>query len=451
MRETRSAPTPRWRGLAPLQHRNYVSYLVGFAVSNTGRWVQVTGWVWLVYEMTSSATMLGLVGVVRAVPALIVSPVAGVVADRVDQRKMLIAAQSLALFSAAGVGALIASGHAQLWHIYAQIGLHALLTTCDGAARHAYFPNLVPRSRLAEAITLNTSAARCSELVGPVIGGVAIARLGEAAPFFLDAASFAFMIVMLVQIRSRVEQSPATPDPEHVAGSPDDAERTVDGTHAARSTFRGHLLEGLAHIARAPVLRGLLQLEFVFGLLQVNPVIITILARELIGGSPTTLGVMLSAPALGGLFGVLHLIVAGHVDRKGRFVILCQAGYVLALLVLAASRTYPLSLLALSVTGYLDVLATVTRHSIMQLAVPSRMRGRVMSNMAVVTRGTGPLSEMQSGILSAAIGPSWALTCAATVLATAVGLTARSNRSLMRFRMDPASRDVDGTLSIEEA
>lgn len=408
------------RNIGPLGYGNYLAFWLGMMSSNTGRWIELTGSVWLMYELTGSPVLLGLLGVARALPAFVFAPIAGVVADRVDQRRMLVITQGLGLVTALTLGLLILSGHVQFWHVYVQVAVQAVINSFDVAVRQALFPRLVPRAILPEAVTLHSTAARTSGLLGPAIGGIAIARLGEAAPFLLNAASFLALMGAVSWISGVAPR------------------KRVEG-----STFRGELSEGLRFILGTPVLSSLLQLEIVFSLLQMNPVMITLLGREVLGVSAEQLGGLLSAPALGALLGIGLLLVFGHRQRQGRFVIACTFVYAGALLFAATTREYAAMLVGLALCGCLDAVMGVTRHSVMQLSVPGRMRGRVMGNMGTVTRGVGPLAQTQSGILAAAIGAPLALVAAAAGLVVSAALVTRSNRTLWHFSRE----EVDPTAS----
>jgi hypothetical protein len=189
----------------------------------------------------------------------------------------------------------------------------------------------------------------------------------------------------------------------------------------------------LRHIARAPVLRGLLLLEIVVGIVQINSVIITVFGREVLDVGPEGLGGLLAAPALGSVLALFGLLGFGHAGRQGRFVLVCGLIYSAGLIVLAESFGYALAFAVLTVIGLMDGSMTVTRHSIMQLVAPSQMRGRIMGWMGTITRGVSPVGEMQSGTVSGLLGPSTALVLAGSVFALAVTATALTNRPLWRF------------------
>jgi len=400
--------------LAPLGYRDYALYWIGLATTRGGRSIEELGAVWLMYELTGSPILLGLLGLFRAVPAIVLGPIAGVFSDRIDQRRLLLVTQGLGLLASLALGVMIVTGRVEFWHIYLQVAAQASIDSFDSAARQALFPRLVARRHLPEAVTISSTAGRIATLIGPAIGGVAIANLGVASPFLLNAASF---VGLLVAVAAMHTLTPA-------------AERS------ARSSFRIELTDGLRHIRSQPILSGLLKLELVFGVLQLNSVIITIVGREILGVGPEGLGGLLSAAAFGALAGTTYLLVVGHAQRQGRFVIGCMLAYAVALFILAASTIYVLSFAAIAAMGLLDSLSTVTRHSVMQLATPGHIRGRVMANMGTVTRGTGPTAELLSGLLSGLAGGAVALVAAATTLVAAAGITARTNRTLWRFSRD---------------
>lgn len=411
--EPQSEPAPRLvlrRSLAPFGYRDFVLYWIGVATTRLGKAVEDLGAVWLVYVLTASPALLGVLGFARAMPAILVGPIAGVVADRADQRRMLFITQGLGLVASAALGILILLGRVEVWHVYLQVAVQSAIDSFDGAARQALFPRLVQRDHLPEAVTHSSTAGRISTLVGPAIGGVAIASLGTAAPFLINAVTFVGLMVALVAMR------PVAPLQRLQSAS-----------------FRLDLSEGLRHIRSAPVLSGLLKLEFVFGVLQVNSVIITIIGTEILGVGPEGLGILQAAPALGALLGISIIVATGQVIRQGRLVVACMLLYSAVLIVLALSQNFVLSFAAIAAAGFLDSISTVTRHSVMQLASPGHLRGRVMANMGTITRGTTPLSQLQSGFLSAAVGGPLALVAGAVVIAIAASLTGRLNGDLWRF------------------
>lgn len=401
------------RGLEPLGFRDFALYWVGTAISNTGRWIELTGLVWLVYELTDSPLLVGLLGAARALPAFLLSPIAGVVADRVNQRLMLFVTQGLAIFGSLALALLIVTGTVELWHIYTQVLIQTSINSFDASVRQALFPRLVPRSVLPKAVTLNVTAARVSKFLGPAAAGFLIADLGESSPFFVNAISFLGLMVAVALMRGLAPLVVRT-----------------------RTTFAGEMLEGFRHILSAPVLSGIFKIEIVFGLFAINPAIIAIVGREILDTGPRELGLLLAAPALGSFIGIGWLLFVRRMRRQGRLSLSCTLSYGCLLALLAFSSSYAISFVALAAIGILEVVVTITRSTVMQLAAPGYMRGRVMANMGMITRGTGPLAETQSGFLASMIGASPAILVAAGAIGLASALTMILNRELWYFSLE---------------
>jgi MFS family permease len=396
--------------LRPLSFHNYLLFWIGFVASNTGRWIEMTGSLWLVSELTDSPVLLGGIGLARAVPAILLSPVAGVVADRVDQRRLLLLTQATSLLLSFSLGVLILTGAVQVWMIYLQLSVQSCVQPFDLAGRQTLFPRLVPRSELSNAVTLTVTAARLAKFIGPVIAGVALAALGEAAPYLLNTVSFLALMLAVLAMR-------------------DIPPLLVRATQ----TFSADLREGVDEIRRTPLVSGIVQLEAVFGLLQVNQVMITIVARDVLGVGPEGLGMLLAAPALGAMTGMLTLVMFGTTRRQGRFATVSVAAYAAMMLVIANSLVFTLTFVALATTGLLDSWVTVARLSILQLSVPPTVRGRVVANVAVVSSGVSSISQLQTGVLTAILGILPAIVGSAVALTAISTILAFRNRTLWRF------------------
>lgn len=397
-------------GFAPLGYRDYLLFWVGFLVSNTGRWAEMTAALWLVAEMSDSPILLGGIGLARAVPAILLSPFAGVVADRVDQRRLLLITQSTSMVFSGLIGVLILSGRVELWQIFLQLAIVSCIQPFDVAARQTLFPRLVPRTELSNSVTLTIAAARLAKSIGPALGGIAIAAFGEAVPYLLNALSFLALLFAVAAMH------------------PVPAVRIERGV-----SFLGELREGFDEVRRTPLISGIMQLEAVFGLLQMNEVMITIVSRDVLGLGPEGLGLLLSAPAIGAVIGVAALVLVGTVRRQGLFALISVVIYAGVMLVVATSSTVPVTFIALAFGGLLDSWVTVTRHSILQMTAPGEMRGRIMANMSVVSAGATPLSQVQSGVLTSLVGASPAIALAAVALASVSGAIAARNPVLWRF------------------
>ncbi len=400
------------RGLAPLGYRDFTLYWLGLTTTNTGRWIEQIGVVWLVYQITDAPLLVGLLGAGRAVPAIVLSPIAGVVSDRISPRLLLFTTQATSLLASLALGLLIFYDAVELWHIYAEVTIQAIVTTFDAAARQTLFPRLVPRQILSRAVTLGITATRFSKFIGPPLGGFLIANVGLASPFFGNAITYVGLMVAVAAMRP--------------------LRRVVE---PGERSFVSEFLEGIRYIFATPVLSGLLKLELVFGFFEMNPTMIAIIGREILGAGPQALGFLLAAPAVGSFLGIAWMLSIDRQVRSARFSIVRAFVYGAVLTFLSMSHSYAVSFAALAMIGVLEVQMTVNRTSIMQLAAPHHLRGRVMSNMGFVTRGVGPFSETQSGALATLVGPSLGLLTAASTIALAAGLTAIFNRKLWEFTL----------------
>ena len=416
-------PSVRLPGrVAPLGYRNYFLYWSGFLLSSTGRWAEVVGALWLVYELTDSPVMVGLLGVMKAVPNLLVGPIGGVLADRIDQRRLLFSTQTTSAVLSLLLGALVVSGTVELWHIYVQVALQAAVTATDQAARQALFPRLIPRRLLPDAVTLGAMAGRSSSLAGPAVGGILIATSGVAAPFFANAILDIGLILALRLMRGVVPRA-----------------------RAEDSSLRAELVAGFEHVLQVPILRALLTLEVVYHLFHMSSAMIAIIGRERLGVGPEGLGGLLAASALGSMTGVVVLLAVGLAKRQGRFNLACTFVYAAGLVAFALAPTYQLAALALVGIGFVDALVGVGRNSIIQLVTPGRMRGRTMANTRMVTSTSNELAQTQGGLLSEAFGGPTALMIAAGTLTIGAVIVGKLSPELWNYRRDeppPVAGDV---------
>jgi MFS family permease len=398
------------RGFAPLGYPGFAIYWFGYLSANTGKWAEQTGAVWLAYELTSSPAAVGLLGLVRAIPAIILFPIAGVIADRVDQRRILFATQGLSLLASATLTFLVATGRVEIWHLYLQVALQSAFLAVDNSARQALFPRLVPRDALVGAVTLQSTAAFTSSVIGPVVGGVAITTLGDAAPFACNALTNVVLMAAVLQIRD-----------------------VAPRVQAAAASFRAELLEGFRYLLREPVLGAVLKMQAVFSIFHINPVNIAIIAREVLGVGADGLGLLLAADSLGGLVGMAVLLTKGAGPHQGRVLVLGTVAYAICVALLAVASTFLVGFLVLTAVGVFEAVVAVTRNSAMQLVAPGQLRGRVMANFGMITRGVSPLSQAQSGFLADIAGAPVAVLVAAVAIAINAAFYARRGQPVWTF------------------
>jgi MFS family permease len=386
------------RGLEALRSRNYLLYLVGHFTSQTGAWVEQTAVSWILYELTGSALLLGLAGLARAVPTLALALIGGAIADRLPRRTLLYCTESMMLVNSLAIGLLAWSGRLEYWHLYALSFVNGTLGAFSVPARQALFAGLVPRRAVQSAVTFNAVAVRLGVLIGPSIGGAALAYGSYALPFLINAATFIGMILAL----RGMDLSSTVPH-----------EKTQPGT-----LWQG-MAEGLRFVWDSAPLRVALALEVVSGLFGHNITLITIIAKDVLRSDAQGLGWLLSALGAGGMLAMIFMVFA-QLRHHMRVIIHAGALYSLLLAGFAVSPWLSLSIALLFLLGICDGIWGVNRNTLAQTLVPDALRGRVMSVVVLTTRGSAPLGRLQAGFLADLVGAPAATLVGAAVIGGAI-------------------------------
>jgi MFS family permease len=392
---------------------------VGQLVSMSGTWIELTATSWLLYQLTDSPFLLGLNGVFRAAPIFAFALIGGTVADRVERRRLLLITQSASVVTSLALGILVVTGHVMFWHVYAISLVNATIAAFDAPGRQSLFPMLIPRGQLQNAITLNAMLFQTGQLVGPAIAGVLIARVGIAAPFFVNAASYFAIIGGLLAMRI----PPITARP-------------------LRGSIRSELVGGLRYVRANTVLPLVLAMEATFSIFGHNQALMTIFARDVLGTGPEGLGLLLSSVGAGAIAGMVVLILVGDVRRKGAFMLASGGMYAAALLVFAWSRSFPLSIAVLGVLGFADATWGALRNAIAQVVAEDAYRGRVMSLILIAARGLTSASQVQTGVATALFGAPGAATIGAVAIGGALAAAATRGKALRDFRAPSLRRQA---------
>jgi len=385
------------RGLEALRSRNYVLYLVGHFTSQTGAWVEQTAVSWILYELSGSAVLLGLAGLARAAPTIALALIGGAVADRLPRRAMLYCTESLMLVSSLAIGVLAWSASLEYWHLYILSFVNGTLSAFSVPARQALFAGLVPKSAMQSAVTFNAVAVRCGVLIGPAIGGAALAYGSYALPFWINAASFIGMLAALAAMR-------LSPMPTH---------------ESAPSTLWQGMQEGLRFVWERAPLRVALALEVVSGLFGHNLTLITIIAKDVLRTDAQGLGWLLSALGAGGMAAMVFMVFA-QLRRHMRVILYAGALYCVLLAAFALSPWLAVSIVLLFLLGTCDGIWGVNRNTLAQSLVPDALRGRVMSVVVLTTRGSAPLGRLQAGFVADIMGAPAATLVGAAVIAAGI-------------------------------
>jgi MFS family permease len=375
--------------LRALRSRNYRLFAAGQGISLIGTWMQQVAMSWLVYRMTGSALLLGVVSFASQIPTLLLTPVAGVFADRWNRRKMLIATQALAMLQAAILAAAVLLGTVQVWQIVVLSLFLGVVNACDIPIRQSFVVEMVDRREdLGNAIALNSSLVNAGRLIGPALGGILVASVGEGICFILNSASYLAVIVALAAMRLPPRAVEAKPAP-HLLGE------LRDGAHYA--------------FGFAPI-RAILLLVAVISLMGMPyAVLIPVFAKEILGGGAHTYGFLMTAAGGGALAGTLLLASRRSVIGLGRLIARSTLLFAVGVAVFACSSNLWLSLAALSVAGFGTMTLVASCNTILQTIVEENKRGRVMSFFAMAFMGMTPFGSLAAGSLAHRLGPQTTL------------------------------------------
>jgi MFS family permease len=388
---------------AALDTPNYRRYFAGQAVSLVGTWMQTVAQGWLVLELTGSGTALGMVAAAQFLPLLLLAPYGGLLADRMDKRRLLLLTQSALGLMALTLGLLTVTGLVELWMVVLlALGL-GVCTAVDTPARQAFAQEMVGPSRVRNAVTLNSILVNSARAVGPAVAGLLIATTGTGVCFLINAVSYVAVLAALLSM----DVGALEPSPK--------AERA-----------RGQVREGIAYVSRTPdLLVPLIMLALVGTLTYEFSVVLPLLAQAF-GGGAGTYGLLTSAMGAGAIVG--GLIVAGRGDTGLRPLTAAATTFGLAVLVTAAAPNAPLAAGALVMVGATSIAFLTTGNTTLQLAADPRFRGRVMALWAVAFLGSTPLGAPIIGAVSEHISPRGGLLVGglACLTAAAVGALAQS-------------------------
>jgi MFS family permease len=403
-----------------LRVRNYRLYFIGQVVSVSGSWMQRVAQSWLVLHLTGSGVALGVVSALQFLPMLLLGAWGGVVADRADKRRVLMLTQALMGFLALALGAVTLAGSVRLWMVYLLALLLGLVTALDNPARQSFVMEMVGRSHVTNAVSLNSAVFTGARVVGPAIAGILISLVGTGWCFVVNAVSFGAVVMALVAMDPAQLQRPKDLGPRR----------------------RGLVVEGLRFVWSRPDIRLPLAILGVVGTLALNwTVILPLLARNTFHGSAGTYGLLFAMLGLGSLAGALF--TASRREPSGGLLLGSLAVFGVLMAASAFAPTLPLMVAVLIPTGMAALVFQTTANSLIQLRSEPALRGRVMSLYAVVFIGTTPIGAPIIGWVAQQAGPRSALLVgAASILLSAAvaGWLARS-----RHVFEPRSRERPST------
>jgi len=359
-----------------LQYRNYRLFFGGQSISLIGTWIQRIATPWLVYDLTKSVLLLGLVGFVGQIPTFLFSPIAGVLTDRWNRYNILITTQILSMVQAIILTWLVFTGTIQVWHIIVLSGFLGCINAFDIPARQSFVIQMVDNKEdLSNAIALNSSMVNGARLIGPSIAGVLIAATGEGVCFLLNALSYIFVIWSLLLMKV---------DP-------------IENKNGEKSVLK-ELKEGISYtFGFAPIRYIIVLLALVSLMGMPYTVLMPVFAKEIIHGGAHTFGFLMGASGMGALTGAFYL-ASRRSERGLEKIIPLSAGvFGIGLIMFSYSHFFALSLVLMVVTGLGMMLQMASSNTMLQSIVDDSIRGRVMSFFTMAIMGTAPFGSLLAG------------------------------------------------------
>jgi MFS family permease len=363
--------------------RNYRLFFIGQGISLIGSWMTQLATIWLVYQLTNSPLMLGIVGFTSQIPSFFLAPFGGVFVDRFSRHRTLIGTQILAMIQSLTLAVLALTGVIQVWHIIALSLLQGFINAVDAPARQAFVPELIEkRDDLANAIAINSTMFNGARLIGPAIGGLLIAQVGAAYCFLIDGVSYIAVIAALLAMNIKSNK------------------RQVSNANPFKQ-----IKEGFNYAFGFPPIRAILILSTLISFMGMQyTIIVPIFAEKILQGGAETLGFLMAASGVGALFGGIYLATRQTVVGLGRLIAFGPTILGCGLIAFSLSRFLPLSLFSLLFVGLGTILQIAAGNTVLQTIVDDDKRGRIMSLYTMSFLGTIPFGNLLAGFLANHIG-----------------------------------------------
>ncbi len=394
------------QAIEAIGYADYRRFASSLLLTSLGAQLIQTVVFWQAYELTGSAFIIGLTGVARAIPHIILSMAGGVIADRTNRVRLIQTGQIANAILVVVIGLLTVTGHVQLWHVFAVTVLNSGFTAVTQPARTALIPHLVPAGNLVNAVALNATISQVSQIVGPALAGIAIASLDTGAAYLINGALYFAAMLSIFGIRAQARPEPSDDSPWE------------------------SFLEGMRFVFQKRVILSLLALDFAQTVFGSYRALLPIIATSL-GVGAAGYGLLSGAPGIGAVLGAAVILGLGDMRYKGLYTIFGVLAYCGSVILLAVSPWFALALVGAALTGAMNSVQVIPRNSAILTLSPDALRGRVEAFRSMLAGGGPPIGYTASGALAAAIGVPLALvvgsiTC--VVVVAGIGLTRRDLR-----------------------
>lgn len=365
-----------------LRHTDYRYLWIGTVFMSAGQWIQQVTLGWLIYDLTGSSVLLGMLNGLRALPFLIASPIAGVVADRTNRKKVLVFSQYVLLIATVMMGSLVAVGFVRVWQVFAFTLITSLAWSFVDPVRQSMVPTLVPKEDLMNAIALNSAAFNMTKVIGPSIGGLLIALFGASGNFFVQGAAYAGVLLSIYWMTV-----------------------PANSTDARRSSALANLKEGLMYVWSNPTVFALMTSALIPRIIAVPyQTLMPVFQKDVLKVGPEGLGILLAAPGLGAcLAGFALATLSSRIHRQGTVLIVSLIALGVGMNIFAWTTNFTLALIVLVAIGACQIFYMATTNTMLQVIVPDHLRGRVMS-IYMLDRGLMPIGALGAGISAHWVG-----------------------------------------------
>jgi MFS family permease len=413
--DTATTATParaRLRTFSSLRHADFRYLWTGTVMMSAGQWVQQVTLGWLLYDLTGNSVLLGALNGLRALPFLVTGPMAGVAADRMDRRKLLLGTQWVLIATAVIFGGLVWSPYLHVWHIFVFTLITGVAWTITEPVRMSLIPSAVPKDELANAVAINSGGFNMMKVLGPALGGALIAWVGAAENFFVQAVAYAGVLWMIYRMNVPPQRA-----------------------EARHTSALANLKEGFAYVWSTPAVFALMALAYVPRIFAVPyQTLMPVFQKDVLKIGPEGLGLLMAAPGIGAVIAILTLASMGNrIKRQGRFLVGSIFVLGAAIILFSQITWFPLALVMLVIVGIFQMFFLASTATMLQMIVPDELRGRVLS-LYMLDRGFMPLGALFAGTSAHFIG---APTTVAIMGAIVIVLTA-----LVAWRI-PAIRQLE--------
>lgn len=382
------------RTLSSLRFRNFRLLFIGTVISNTGDFMQAMAQGWLVWTITGSPFLLGLIGFGQALPRLFLGAIGGAIVDRLDRRRLLVVTQNLAMVQAFVFWGLVYFDLINFWHIFFLVLFLGTVNTLNQTARQSLINSLVPRDELMNAIALNSSVVNLSKVIGPSLGGLLISVVGVDGCLLVNAVSFLAIIFSLLMMELPQWQK-----------------------EEGEENFWQEISEGYSYIRTNNRVFSVLFLAYVVALMG-SPYsrFLPVFASDVLHAGPLGFGLLLAAPGVGAVVSALCLASMGNIRRRGSFIYFSVFVFSLFLVLFSFSRSMPLSLFCLAVVGSSYIAFRAVANTTIQMETPPHLLGRILS-LFLMDKGLWSFGTLFIGAVASLVGTPWAITLSGSICA----------------------------------